>query len=286
MKKLLLALLLLWPVSVVADAPQIVSLNPQPKKPVDPPTPEPTPKIVADGSYKLSAGKIQVLKLQGWDKPVTWNVIHPRDAKGTFVTVTKYRAMPKGSPIFGFMEGAEEADAHVFDAETLVLVATGKGSGFVTVQALAVEGTSVKIVAEMLVDVGGKKPDPDPIVPPDPAKPDGKLGLRKASREGAARAPPSVRPVESQSLAYKQRSLAAAIQAGAVNTGGQFDPALALVKWREGNNASVADKNAWAAWAAACSAKLEALFKAGSLPDKSAWADAFIEIAEGLEDMK
>lgn len=136
--------------------------------------------------------------------------------------------------------------------------------------------------------VNGTPPTPVPVpvpvpVPPTP-KPDGDLGLRKISREGAAKVTDRS---AAKALAGANRATASAVAAGAANKAGVFDPAAALDMWRAGNKQVVggaAGEAAWASWATAASGGLAAVYKGGKLPSSIAWAGAFNEIADGLDD--
>lgn len=137
-----------------------------------------------------------------------------------------------------------------------VLIYTGNADG----------PSEPKVVA---VVFGGPAPGPDPV-----PLPDGKFGLIKVSREGAAKV--SDRSLNG-ALAKSQRAIASAIQAG-----GLVAPADILKAWRDGNNAAVSSA-VWKPWGDAVTPALQKLHADGKLFDKATWAAAFIEIAEGLE---
>jgi hypothetical protein len=118
----------------------------------------------------VSPGNVQVLALEAEltaGKAVVWNVMQPvvYDEKTKEIkkaTLVKYAPVPKGSPIFGFLEGDAEAGVHVYEVPVLALVATGQGGGYVTVQAQAptADGKGIETIAELIVEVGGAKPKP------------------------------------------------------------------------------------------------------------------------------
>jgi hypothetical protein len=146
---------------------KIISLNPN--TPVPPPQP-----IIKDGILKVSPGKLQVLKAEGTDKVIVWNVLQPLATDGKRINVVEAATLSKGEKAFGFLEGDVKAKVHRFETEVLVLVATGEGRGFVTVQALIVDAGTVKVVAEAVVEVIGevKPPPPGPGPTPPPPQPD------------------------------------------------------------------------------------------------------------------
>ncbi len=139
--------------------------------------------------------------------------------------------------------------------------------------------------AEFTVTIEGK-PEPGPKPPgPDPKPeplPDGKLGLIKASRDGAALVSSSLKTIESKALAAAQR-----VHANKVAAGVYADAAKILDAWRVANRAALDGNEAtvkeWAPWAASVRLKVEALHKGGSLPGDKEWAACYEEIAEGLE---
>lgn len=141
-------------------------------------------------------------------------------------------------------------------------------------------------IKQLTVGMTGPRPPPGPV-PPDPApKPNGDLGLRKASRDGAGLVTSPNKPAELKALAGANRSLASKIVAVQ-----GFDPASYLDDWRKGNREAVGANEAnpgntvaWSPWASATSSKLQALHAAGKVPTKQDWAKAFTEIADGLED--
>lgn len=151
----------------LAAPPAIVSVNP-----AGPPAPQPPA-----GTLRVTPGKVQVLKLDGVTTPVQWNVVQPIGPGGVRRVIGEAVVVPKGGFVLGWMEGEAKIGVKRFDFETLALVGTGQGSGFVVVQAQIVEGASIKTVAELVVEVVGGNPDPtpdpvkpDPPKPPDPAK--------------------------------------------------------------------------------------------------------------------
>lgn len=118
----------------------------------------------------------------------------------------------------------------------------------------------------LVIDAGTKPPDP---IVPDLSE------LAKASKDAADKSSPAAG--ERAALARAQRSIASAI-----NAGGITKPVDILKAWRDANNAAVTAAN-WKVWAEAMSAALAKLYGDGKLPNPKAWADAFTEIANGLE---
>ena len=144
--------------------------------------------------------------------------------------------------------------------------------------------------AKIKISVGASPtPNPTPDPNPSPTPPDdGALGLSKASREGAAKVDAASRKTYAKALAAANKSLAAKIAAGAYT-----ESAAILEDWRQANRTALGEKPspapltgaglAWAPWALSVSGTVEALHKSGKLPTKQEWADAFNEIAKGLE---
>lgn len=124
---------------------------------------------------------------------------------------------------------------------------------------------------------GPTPPGPNPPGP-TPPQPDGDLGLIKVSRDGAAKVNTPNKPNDVKKLAASNRSLAAAIAAGAIG-----QPSAMLAEWRAGNKNAVTNPADWTPWGNAVTQALEAAYKAGKLPTKQTWANAFSEIASGLE---
>jgi hypothetical protein len=142
------------------------------------------------------------------------------------------------------------------------------------------EGDKRGVYSTLVLEASGAVPPgptpPDPPTPPTP-KPDGALGLVKASRDGLAAVAGQWRP-QATALANAQRSTASALAAGGIPD----DPAKILAAWRSANNATV-DPKGWEPWGKTVSARLSELYAGGKLPTKSEWAAAFREVAEGLE---
>lgn len=148
-------------------------------------------------------------------------------------------------------------------------------------------------LAECIVIIGEVPPDPGPgPKPPDPPVPvppddDGRLGLVKASRVGLAAVTLVNKAATAKAVAASNRTLASKIAAGGVT-----EPATILAEWRATNRAAVGDQPApapapnsvvWQPWGNVVSEALATLHKSGKLLTKSDWADAFNEIAKGLE---
>lgn len=138
-------------------------------------------------------------------------------------------------------------------------------------------------------------PNPDPPGPGPSPKPDGKLGLSKASRDGAAQVTDPNKVDSAKKLASAQRGHASAVAAGAYDTASTttlpsgivtveagFNKEAALEGWRQKNNGAV-DKAVWAAWGNTVSSAFLKLHKDGKIPNKADWVDAFNEIADGLD---
>lgn len=142
---------------------------PVPVVPTPAPTPAPAPAVLS-----VSAGKLQILKIDGRavTADVTWNVIQPVDAKGQRLQLVDYAAMPAGTPLFGLLEGEQFARRTSYEVDVLGVVGTGRGDGFVVVQAQTVESGAIKTLAEIPLKVvkGGIVPAPTPK--PDDPKPD------------------------------------------------------------------------------------------------------------------
>jgi len=272
------------PAAPAAPAPAIVTLNPD-RVNKDGGGIVPAAAPAAPTVYKLAAGKTRVFKLDGYTKPVTWIVDQPINSDGTAAGIVRGKTTRKGGDIFCVMEGNTLADVYTFDVDVFCVVSTGAGSGFVKISALAVEGTDIKILAQLVVEVGGR-PNPPLPNPPGPNPPaDGVLGLAKASRDGAAQVACPTKDADAKSLAQKNRSFASAISAGGVvDAAGKFTAEAALLQWRDVNNKAVKQPADWAPWGRSVSARLATLHAAGKLPDKAAWAAAFAEIADGLEN--
>lgn len=140
---------------------------------------------------------------------------------------------------------------------------------------------------QVTITVGTPPNPPGPPQPPPPTpKPDGALGVRKASRDGLASVQPFPdRLSEAKALAGAARSTASAVAAGAaVDSAGKFAPDIALSTWRTNNRSAVRSAVPWEPWAVRTSGRLEAAFKDGKLPTQGDWVAAFNEVADGLED--
>lgn len=142
-----------------------------------------------------------------------------------------------------------------------------------------------KTVYRTVTILGDKpEPDPDPDVPPTP-RPDGALGLIKASRDGMAKVPAAAK-AKAAALANAQRSIGSALAAGAYNAqAGQGAEALAAAVLRDvraAGAAAVAGAD-WSAWTANCAPVLNALYVAGKLRTTADWMAALDEVAKGLE---
>jgi hypothetical protein len=187
------------------------------------------------------------------------------------------------SVLYVALSGAESFPAAMLkDGKSFVLPVRGLAAGRYKFAAVAAGKTGEQARADFTVIVGtpptpppGPTPGPTPPTPPRPD--DGATGLRKASRDAAAGTPAA----ERAKLSAAQRSHASAVAAGAFAT-----PAAILAGWREKNNTAGVTPATWAAWGAAVSAKLSALYAAKKLTTNAQWAAAFEEIADGLDDVR
>lgn len=146
------------------------------------------------------------------------------------------------------------------------------------------DGPSPPVICTVVVgDAPPVPPGPGPDPGPAPA-PDGELGLRRLSREGAARVKAAVRDRQQQALADAISSHASAVAAGSYDqhTGDAY-AAWVMHGMRQATSA-VATAEEWRPWTQTVSPALERLYRTGVLADKSKWAAAFSEIAQGLED--
>jgi hypothetical protein len=207
-----------------------------------------------EGDRQVAAGKMARLKVPGGvpkGGAVIWDVLPE---------VGDTEQLPDGRIVF-------TGPAGTYTVKARVVTLDGKGG--------------VGIAEHRAVVVVGAGPNPLPPGPgpgPGPVPlPDGELGLRKASRDGAAGVP-APHAAQRAALAKAQRSHASAVAAGAFP-----GPAEYLAGWRAANTAA-ATPAGWKPWADAVSAKLADLYRSGKLPAAGAWAEAFNEIAAGLED--
>lgn len=143
------------------------------------------------------------------------------------------------------------------------------------------DGAVIIDEAKVKIQFLGTPPKPPT---PNPDKPiDGKLGLRKVSRENAL---PTTGWKE---LSDSIRSHASAVGAGSAGIkNGQFDPLTALQELGDKNTAAIGDEQAakWDPWSQAVMKAFYEAYSAGKLKTRADWVDAFLEIADGLLDPK
>ncbi len=134
---------------------------------------------------------------------------------------------------------------------------------------------------EFRVTIEGKEPEPPkPPTPPTPDDSDGKLGLKKASREGMRLVMSLDRTGQAKKLANAQRVHASKVAAGVYS-----DKAKILEAWRTINKETLttAEQQVWSPWAAMVKLKVEEVDKTNKLSGNEDWSDVFKEIADGLE---
>ncbi len=190
-----------------------------------------------------------------------------------------------------FADGTGKSEFREYKGKKIVAIeAAGTGRVDVIIVPAGAKSEEEIVWRALQVDNGTKPKPVDPVVPPAP-KPDGKFGLSKASRDGAAGVTSPAKADEAAALASGNRGLASAIAAGGV----EFTPGKILDAWREANRtaldkggedlaASVAARAAWKPWADTTSAGLSAAYNAGKLATKQDWVDAFNAIADGLKE--
>jgi hypothetical protein len=125
-----------------------------------------TPKI--ESSVKLSGSEFELLAVQGYTGPVTWDAT---TADGSPLPIKLFELAAK-SPIIGVRVGTVEPDIHIAPEFPSVAVFR-TGTGKATLAVWGVKDGKPSKLATFLVDAGlGPQPPPDPKpVPPDP-KPD------------------------------------------------------------------------------------------------------------------
>jgi hypothetical protein len=160
---------------------------------------------------------------------------------------------------------------------SFVLPVAGLKDGRYTFVAVAAGKGGEQTQGQFAVVVGKPGPTPKPDDPVNPVLPDGPLGLRKVSRDGARAV---ALPADAAKLAGANRSTASAVAAG----GAGSTAASYLARWREGNKGAGVSEAAWAPWATAASGGLQAAYKGGRLTTAGTWAAAFTELADGLDD--
>lgn len=164
------------------------------------------------------------------------------------------------------------------DQNTAVVISNGAGT--YRVLAYTAESNEPSEPAYITVTIGpGPLPVPSPV-PPGPTPPGPGpvgFGLKAVSQAGLAKT--YTDPSVTKSLANAQRGLAAAVAAGAYKT-----PADILAAWREVNKPFGA--SVWGEWGKLVSAKIQETYKQGLLKTNQDWAEAFREIADGLDGGK
>ena len=132
--------------------------------------------------------------------------------------------------------------------------------------------------AVTVIVIGGS-PDPSPG-----PKPDGKFGLRRISRIAVTSVPHEQAHREKSVLAATIRGHASVVASGAYDQyTGDNKAAWIMHGLRKVTQAAVT-VSAWQPWSSTVSPELERLYRAGRLTRNSDWAEAFEEIASGLED--
>lgn len=252
---------------LTADPPKptiIVAPGGSQPAPAPQPTPQPAP---IPTSVRITGAEFELLTLVGYTGTgVTWDV----SSSDSFAVPVKLIKLNAKETVIGIRAGATVPDRHESpETPSVAVFAVNTGTAIVAAWGNGKDGP-VKL-ATFRVEAGlGPRP-------PDPVKPDGVLGLIKASRDGLARVTVATKAADAVKLAKSQRGLASAIAAG-----GLSQPAAILAAWRDGNRASV-DAAAFKPWADSVTPALQKLYTDGKLPDKAAWISAFTELAEGLE---
>lgn len=136
-------------------------------------------------------------------------------------------------------------------------------------------------------DNPGPGPGPDPNPNPDPNPiPDGKFKLAKATYDLATTKVPAANRVKgAEAMATATAGISSSIRAGVLK-----DPTEILKKLKDANNAALTrigvTLTEWDEFGVGLQAKLVELYRAGKLSKASDYADAFDEIAIGLNRVK
>lgn len=169
--------------------------------------------------------------------------------------------------------------------------ASGDPGTFVFV--LAVAGKDRVSVAVHAIEVKGKPAPPDPKPPtptpnppaPGPDLPVGRFGLSRFAFDSATKlvtVDAKTRAEQAARLAESLRSVASAIVAG-----GLTDLDAVLEQTRTANNQALGNAaEAWKDWATELATKLDALDAEGKLKTTNDFAEAWRELATGLEALK
>lgn len=188
----------------------------------------------------------------------------------------KYKEMPGGSSVY-FASGVE--------AKRLVVIC------FVTHLYAVKEGDAVKeiatrtsiLTAELVI--GNPAPPTPPT--PDPALPEGRFGLAKFTCDAvtAKVKPDAVRARAAKALANSFRSVASAAAAGTISS-----PEDMLRKTRSVNDDALTAVNgtveSWSGFTVALQDRLYDLYTSGKIKTVPDYADAWKEIATGLDAVK
>lgn len=137
--------------------------------------------------------------------------------------------------------------------------------------------------------VGGPSPPPMPPGPlppplptPDPVEPETKYGLTKAARAWVMTSVDAIARPKAKALASSFRSIASAQAAGTISGLQQM-----LTMTRESNNAALGDSvSAWKPWGLKLNDELKRLTTGGKIASTADLAEAWLEIAAGLEGVK
>lgn len=128
-------------------------------------------------------------------------------------------------------------------------------------------------------------PNPGPTPGPGPDLPSGRFGLARFAFDAAMRevaVDAKSRRDQGIKLAESLRSIAASIAAGALT-----DAEAILEQTRAANNAALGvDAAGWSGWARSTAEKLETLDAESRLPTPADYAEAWRELATGLEALR
>lgn len=163
------------------------------------------------------------------------------------------------------------------------------GGDYATSVRAAREGGRAILVIEVRSATAPDGPLPPPGPPgPPPPNPDplpGRFGLAASVRKWAAELQIASREdlrAGASALAGSFRSVAARIAAGALP-----ETANLLAETRRSNNQALGDRQAaWKPWGARLAERLDALHREGRLRTPADYAEAWLEVAAGLEAVR
>jgi hypothetical protein len=166
------------------------------------------------------------------------------------------------------------------------LYAVKEGDKTVEVGTRTVVLTQTVIIGEVAPPKPPEPPKPnppDPVPPAPPIIPDGKFKLGQLAYDSANNLVFEDRAATAKKLANSYRGVVAAYRAGTIKSIQDF-----LVKTSESNTVALssAESVRWKAWALVFEDKSYALYSGGSLKTLDDFADAWTEIAVGLEVVK